>query len=720
MRKTLTAALLCAAAFPLSAAAQESGADSSDQASDTETEDRLLSLDRIVVRAGGLERLDMLASTSVVDGIDLQRNSDGQIGEVLARLPGVSATSFSPGASRPVLRGFQGERVRVLTDGIGSIDASGTSADHAVAINPLLAESVEVLRGPAVLLFGSSAIGGAVNVIDRRTPTTKPTNGFRLDTLGSIDTAYDLREFGASADVTLGGDFVFHVDGSYRQTDDVEIPGFAVAGPFRAELLAEAAEEAEEGEFEEAEEFEEAANQSGVVPNTATETYTAGAGIGWITADANFGFSVGYYDTVYGIPGRPGAGHHHGEEGEGEAEEEEEGEENVTIDLEQFRADFRGQIHVSDDGFFHDIIARAGYSDYTHIEFEGAEVGTTFEVEGFEARLEAIQTEQSLGDDTKWRGSFGLQVSSTDFVAIGEEAFVPPNSTDDLALFVLQELEFGSFEIEGGARYEMRGVTNDLTGADRDFDTFSGALGFSFTAGRDVRLGVNLSRAERAPSAEELFADGPHIATQQFEIGDDTLGVESSWGVEPYLQASFGGTNLRIAAFRNWFDDFIFLAATGLEEDELPVFQHTQQDATYTGFEAELTTPIGDWAGGSFSGELGASYVDAELGDGTAVPRTPPLSATAALQWQSASFGLRGEVEAYASRNDVADFETDTEGFAFANFSANFRPFANDHITVLAQVRNVFDATGRRHASFTKDFLPLAGRNFRLTVRSRF
>lgn len=691
-----------------------------------------IAADRIVVRAGGLDRLDMLASTSVVDDSELERNLDGQVGEVLTKLPGVSATGFAPGASRPVLRGFQGERIRVLTDGIGSIDASGTSADHAVAINPLLAERVEVLRGPAVLLFGSSAIGGAVNVIDRRIPVTYPEGNYRVDLLTSGDTAYDLREVAGSVDVGVANRVVFHVDGSYRETDDFEIPGFAASDELRADLLADAALEEDEGEFEEAEELEEAANQRGFVPNSATETYTLGTGLSYISRDVNIGVSVGYYDTNYGIPGRPGAGHHHeeGEEGEdhegedhdddheGEEHGEEEGEENVTIDLERWRADLRGQIHISDTSFLHELVFRTGYSDYTHIEFEGAEVGTVFDVEGVEGRAELIQNQRRLGNGV-WRGSFGVQFSDTDFVADGPEAFVPENTTSQFAAFVLQEAEFGPFEVEFGGRYEGTSVTNEETGQERDFDTWSAAMGWSYTVGRDARIGLNLSHAERAPSAEELFADGPHIATQQFEVGDATLAKEKANGIEAYVQAGSDGLNLRAAAFYTEFEDYIFLAETGLEEDELPLFQHSQEDARYLGFEAEAQVPLAAVAGGSLLADVRASYVDAELDTGENVPRIPPLNALAALQWQSDSVELRSELEWFDSQTSIAPFETVTDDFAHVNLSARWRPFANPRLTVLVQADNIFDTEGRRHASFTKDFVPLAGRNFKLTVRTK-
>src|SRR5688572_21388871 len=263
----------------------------------------------IYVTAGGLGRLDVLAGTSVMEGTELQRNQSGQIGEMLAKIPGVSATSFSPGASRPVLRGFAGDRVRVLVDGIGSIDASNTSADHAVTIDPLTADRIEVLRGPAVLLYGSSAIGGAVNVLDKRIPRRVPSEQVHVDASAALDTAYDLREGGASIDAPLGSEFAVHVDGSYRRTDDVEIPGYVLAEPLRQQLLEEAAEEPDE-----AEELTEAANVRDVLPNSATETYSLGGGLAYIGSAATLGASVGYYDSVYGVPLRPGAHHHEGEE----------------------------------------------------------------------------------------------------------------------------------------------------------------------------------------------------------------------------------------------------------------------------------------------------------------------------------------------------------------------------------------------------------------------
>ena len=703
-------------AVPSIASAQDSE-DGAQQRVEDDLHDRRVDSDGvIIVSAEGLKQLDVLAGTSVIEIEEIQRNLNGQLGEVLAKLPGVSATSFSPGASRPVLRGFQGERVRILVDGLGTADVSNTSADHATTIEPLTAERIEVLRGPAVLLFGNQAIGGAVNVIDKRIPRRVPSESFHLDALIAADTASDLRNAAGSLDIPLSPNFVVHVDGSYRNSDDLEIGGFQVAPELRAELLEEAEEEEAEGEFEEAEELREAAEQRGVIPNTATETYTINAGASIFSGDSVFGASIGYYNTDYGVLGRPGAGHHHGEEGEeGEGEGEEEGEEIVTIGLEQWRADALADIALG-DGFFEKLKVRLGYSDYTHTEFEGDEVGTVFDAESFEARVELAQSD--TGPST---GAFGAQYTYRDFAAIGEEAFVAPNTTNQFALFGLQEFGPGPFQLETGVRLEFTEVESEPLGVSRSFTNFSGALGFVYETGDALRAGVNFSRVERAPSAEELFAGGPHIATQQFEIGDPNLRSEAAWGLEGFVRGQVGDANLSLAVYRQWFDNYIYLSANGEEEDELPVFLILQQDADYFGIEGELSFPLYRTGSSSVIADLRASYIDAELGDGTAVPRIPPVELLGALEYQSDAFDVRGEVQWFGEQDDVDAFETPTDSFTLVNFSVAWRPMPDfENVTLVLNADNVFDVIGRRHASFTKDFVPLAGRNFKASVRFSF
>lgn len=665
--------------------------------------------DDLVVTAPYFRSLDLLGSVGVIEGDTLARDIRAQIGDSLARQPGVSATSFSPGASRPVLRGFQGERVRVLIDGIGAIDASNTSADHAVAINPLTAERIEILRGPASLLFGSSASGGAVNVFDRRIPRSIPDEALHIDALATYGSAADERSALGSIDLPVAGGLVLHVDGGYTRTNDLRIGGFQIAPGLRADLLADAEEERSEGNFEEADELQSIATNRGRIPNSATETWSAAGGLSWISGGSSLGISLGYFDSRYGVPARPGAGHHHDEEGE-----EEGGEAPVTIGLEQWRADLRGEIALG-NGWFDQLRIRAGFADYEHIEFEGDEIGTRFLNQGIEARAELVQASRD-----GWRGATGIQYLYRDFNAIGAEAFVPQNDTEQFAIFTLQEVAIGRWDIEGAVRYETTRVEARSLNLGRRFNAVSGALGLSYALDEaSSRVGVNIARTSRAPSAEELFSDGPHIATQAFEVGDPDLGMERSWNVEGYVRLRLGDARINLSGYANWFDGFIFETETGMIEDDLPVFQYLQADARFVGFEAEITAPVAQFSGYTLSLEGVADYVRARISNGGGnIPRIPPLRLRGGAEVANDTLSLRGEVEWTAEQNRIASFETSSQSFTLVNASVSWRPLGRDRgVTVMVSGNNLFDVDARRHASFTKDFVPLGGRDVRLTVR---
>lgn len=669
--------------------------------------------EEIVVTGHLVRELDILAGKSVMSGAELQRELRPQLGDTLVRLPGVSATSFSPGASRPVLRGFQGERVRVLTDGIGSIDVSNTSADHAVTIDPLTAERIEVLRGPAVLLFGGQAIGGAVNVIDRRIPRTVPENGYHIDVIGVLGSAADERSIGGAADFDLGGGLVAHVDGSIRKTDDLRVGGYVLDSELRAEQLEIAAEEFEEGHVEEAEEALELANLRGKVPNSWTEQKTAGAGLALIRDTFNVGASISLFDTNYGVPMRPGAEHHH-------EEEEEDGDEGhggapVSIALRQVRGDLRADYEIG-GGFIENIRLRVGAADYEHTELEGDEVGTVFKSSGVEGRLELVQRDRS-----GWRGASGGQYFYRDFEAVGVEAFLPPNTTSQIGLFTLQEFELGDIGVEASARIERTNAEATTLGIERNFTAFSMAAGASYALAQHVEIGMNLARAERAPSAEELFSNGPHIATQAFEIGDPALNTEKSFGAEAYVRVDRLGFELNITGFANWFDDFIYEAATGEERDELPVFRYFEGKATYYGLEGEVSAELFRFRGFKFIGDVVADYVRATVKGPGPVPRIPPMRVLAGFEAQSNRWDGRFEVERVARQDRVAAFETPTDGFTLVNASVAWRPWGRSRESVLIlSANNIFDVEARRHASFTKGFVPMAGRDIRLSARFSF
>lgn len=678
--------------------------------------------DEIVITAPYVADLDLLAGASVVTGDALVRDVRGQIGDTLTKVPGVSATSFSPGASRPVLRGFQGERVRVLSDGLGTLDVSNTSTDHAVSIDPLTAERIEVLRGPAVLLFGSQAIGGAVNVIDRRIPRAVPEKGFHVDAVGTYGSAADERSGGAAVDIALDHQFVLHFDGSYRKSDDVRVGGYVLSAPLRAEQLHRAEHAIEDGHTEEAAEATALANLRGRLPNSGTRTYTLGGGLALINDGGSLGFSVGYYDTNYGVPERPPGAHDEHDAGGGH----DHGEGPVTIGLHQWRADLRGEVNVN-GGFLDKIRVRAGYSDYEHTEFEGDEVGTVFASTGFEGRLELVQADRG-----GWRGVVGFQGFTRDFSARGAEAFVPENTTDQYGLFTLQEVNLGKLGLEGALRYERTGVHANKVklGLDEDapvgrvnrsFDAFSGAIGLSYEVAPRVKVGVNASRAVRAPSAEELFSNGPHVATQAYEVGNPNFRTEKSWGGEIYARGTLGKVKFQLAGYANWFTDYIYETETGLEIDALPVFQYRQANARYIGVEGEVSATLIQQGEFTLGGNIVADYVRATLQDGSPVPRIPPFRVLAGIDASHGPFGGRVEVEHVTKQARIATFETETPAFTLVNASLTWHPFGEKRETALIlSANNLFDVEARRHASFTKDFVPLAGRDIRVAARVSF
>ncbi|HEY0598164.1 TonB-dependent receptor, partial [Sphingopyxis sp.] len=443
---------------------------------------------------------------------------------------------------------------------------------------------------------------------------------------------------------------------------------------------------------------------------------TAGGGISLINDGGQLGISIGYFDTNYGVPDRPNTAHDHG--GEHEEGGHEHGEGPVTIGMKQWRADLRGEVELG-DGFFDKLRVRAGFADYKHTEFEGDEVGTVFTNQGIEGRIELAQN-----DHGGWRGASGVQYSHRDFNAIGAEAFVPRNLTDQFALFTLQEYTAGPLGLEAAARYEKTNVRAQTLGFERSFDSFSGAFGATYDLFEGAKFGVSVSRAVRAPSAEELLSNGPHIATQSFEVGNPNLKRESNWGAEASFKLKTDAFNLSLTGYSNWFDNFIYSAATGAEEDELPVFQYFQRDARVYGFEAEASARLAQIGGFNIVGDVTADMTRAKIknaGLDRNVPRIPPLRVLGGLEAQGERIDARAEVEWTDDQTRTAQFETPTKGFTLVNASLSWRPLPDTkNLTLSLSANNIFDVEARRHASFTKDYVPLAGRDFRLTARASF
>lgn len=679
--------------------------------------------DRDIVVTGAVQvsRKDVLSGVAVLRGEELTAALRASIGDTLAHTPGVSATSFGPSASRPVLRGLQGERVRVLSNGIGSIDVSNTSADHAPAINPLLAHRIEVLRGPQSLQYGSAAIGGVVNVIDHRIPVAEPDEPVHLAMLGSYGSAADERSLSGSADIALGGGLVAHVDGSYFKSNDLRIGGYALTPALRAEALASSLLPHEEDEHEEEghgehdhhdEEIDFAAN-AGVkdrLPNSAARTWTAGAGLAYINEGGSIGVAYSRYDSRYGIPIRLATqpGQH---------------QEAPVLHLKQDRIDAKAEVLVSSD-LLEKVAFRYAYGNYSHAEIlPDGTTGTTFFNKGMEGRFELVQA-----DRNGWTGASGIQFVMRDFNVVGDEAYLPRNDTRQFGLFTVQQLQRGPLRLEAGLRFERSRLESKPLPDQAQFvptlltyESYSGSIGAAYDVAPGWKIGANLSRAERSPSAEELFANGPHHGTETYEIGNLALRKERATSVEAILRGSGNGFDVEASVYHSWFGNFIYESRTGAFEDGMPVYQISQADAKLYGFEVQGEVTLAKPGIWTIKADALADWVHAEITGQGPAPRIPPLRVLAGLSAHSPRLDLRAEVERVSQQDRVAAFETVTPGYTTVNAEIAYRPWGKERpLSFTLAAHNLFDVTARRHASFLKDYAPLAGRDIRLTARLEF
>ncbi|QIK95342.1 TonB-dependent receptor [Sphingomonas sp. HDW15A] len=675
---------------PGQAPAQSQNADRADQ----HARERHDVGEAIVVTGVRRSSQDVLGGVSVVSGSELVRERRQSLGETLAGQPGVSATSFGPAASRPILRGLSGDRIRLLTDGIGSFDVSSSSADHEVTINPMTAERIEVLRGPAALLFGSSAIGGVVNVIDTRIPRRMPDDLVHADLAATYGSAANERSLGGAVDIPLGSTFVLHGDASFTKTDNLRTGGNLLSDDLREQAAASPEPE-----------IRELADLEGKLPNTDSETKEVAGGIAYVGPNGlNIGASISHRDSYYGVPIRFSL------DPDVEAEA-------PHIDARQTRYDARATVPL--EGFLKEMRLRGGYSRYRHDEVEDTgEVASTFRSNGGEIRLDA---EQSVREG--WSGTTGAQFVGRDVSIRGEEKFLPDSRQRQLGLFTLQMLERDPWRFEAGARVEFSKLTADedvdLDTPDlkRKFTTVSGSLGGSYEFSPGWRAGLSLSRSARSPAIDELFANGPHAGTQAFEIGDPDLDPETSIGIEASLRKVTGPIKLGLNLYHNRFSDFIYQSATGEIEDDLPVYLYRQGKARFTGVEAEIDARLGTAAGISWAFEGVADAVHGKISGFGPAPQIPPLRLKGALTGQRGNVDGRFEVEHAFAQKRNAPLETETPAYTLVNAALEWHPdLQRADLTLGIAANNLFDVVARRHSSLLKDYAPLAGRDIRLTL----
>ncbi|MHB0819174.1 TonB-dependent receptor [Stutzerimonas stutzeri] len=651
-------------------------------------------LDSVVVSASALGRQshEMTMPAAVMEGSELVMRREATLGETLQGLPGVHSSSFGAGAARPVIRGLDGARVKVLSDGVELLDASTISPDHAVVSEPLLAERIEVLKGPASLLYGGGAIGGVVNVIDRKVPTRVPEKGYE----GELELrANSVANEGAGVfGITAGsGNFAVRAEGAKRQADEYEIPGSPSTQP---------------GSYND------------------TDSFTLGAS--FIGARGYLGAAYTEQNNRYGLLAHEhadchthgsdwhcgGHGHDH-DHGHDDHEHEHDHEHGSVpyVDMQQKRWDLRGELSDPLPGFELARL-RVGHSNYQHKEIEGGEVGTRFDNDATDARLEL--THQPLFG---WRGVLGAQTLRRDFEASGEEAYVPPTLTRNHGLFLLEEYTAGAWRYEIGLRHEWQDIDADGQ-RDTDHSGTSVSAGAVWTFAPQYSLGFSLSRSQRLPTAEELYAYGPHAATRTVELGNVELDEETSHNAELTLRKFAGRTTFSFSLFRNQVDDFIFVADTGHDiGGGYREIEYRQQDAVLTGAEGEIRFQASDATAFTLFGD----HVRGKLRDGGGdLPRIPADRLGVRLD-QSFTPALNGQLEFYrVQRQDqLADYETETGGYNMLGAGLSYAgSLKQSDYLVYLKGNNLLDEKARQHTSFIKDEVLLPGRNLTLGVRLAF
>lgn len=658
-------------------------------------------LDELVVTANLFDRtlFQQVQPTTVLTGDNLLLKMQPTLGETLNNEPGVSSTWFGPGASRPIIRGLGEDRVRVLQNGTSVIDVSNVSPDHAVATDPLSIRAVEVVRGPATLLYGPNTIGGVVNVIDDRIPQerftgTHPTGKFETR-VGSVD---DL--FSQAGAITWGaGPIVFHLDGFNSDTSDLDIPGFA-----RSEALRKSDPVTPE--------------PRDTLPNSATESKGAGLGGSYVWDRGYLGFSYSGMDADYGTVADP----------------------EVTIGLRQRRWDMRGAVYTPQP-WIEEINYKLGYSDYDHTEFEGSEVGTKFKIKGYNGRIELLHEKAG-----PLEGAFGFESQETRFSALGDEAFLPPVETNVNSAFIFEEIPLDPFRLQFGARYDYQTSDSESNaafgpGISREFNAFSTSAGVVYNPVEDYAIALSLAYTQRPPTYVELFADGPHVATGTFEVGDPDLGTEDSLSVDLSLRKKAGRVTGSVSGFYYQFDDFISLQPTGQLDpvESLPVYDYRPIGATFYGGEIEtsfhlLEPAVAPPATDSKSPAVipasdqrldlivAADYVHVEdRSTGEPVPRIPPFRTRAALEYGKGPIKARLEGLYAASQDRHADYELPTDSYFLVNASISYDlQLGGVATTIYLKGSNLTNEEARQSTSFLKDIAPMPGRGVVLGLRAEF
>jgi iron complex outermembrane receptor protein len=651
-------------------------------------------LDELVVSASPIAQssLDSAQSVTIINKDQILTSNNSSLGATLQNELGVTSTSFSQGASRPVIRGLGGDRVRILENGIGTNDVSNSSPDHPVSTETLNASKIEIVRGPAALMFGTTAVGGVVNVLNNRIATSLPESIVEGDLQlrsGTVDKERTM----ASSVTTAIDNVAVHLEASARKSDDYKIPGFARTNAKREEATLEFPE------------------PNGTLSFSQNQSTNVALGTSYIFNSGYIGIAGSLLNNDYGVPN---------------------GEENISIDSRTPRLELRGKLN-DPMPYFESVFLNAGISNYQHTEFEGEEVGTVFKNKASDSRVE-LKHQPLFG---KVSGVLGFQGQTSRFSALGEEAYQPETDTNIGSVFLFEEVPVSEqIKFQAGLRSDnqstdavgYKGLGSDsLQNISRDFNTFSQSSGLVYTPVKNYSLALSLARTERAPVGQELFANGPHIATGAFEIGNPDLNPERSVGVDLTARKADGFVSGSIGGFMNRFTDYIGLNPNGLIEDDLPVYNFESQNATFYGIESQVAFHF-----------LGQNDVQKASNDLTwfsqqdwvwakdrdtdeALPRIPPFRVKTGIRYQRENTGAQIDIMHAFAQNRTVDFETDTSAYTFLNAQITHDLEIQSHsVELFVRGENLLNDEARNHVSFIKDLAPLPGRNIMGGLRFNF
>jgi len=622
---------------------------------------------------------NFLQPTQVLEGRELMLRKGATLGETLENEPGVSSTQYGKGASRPVIRGQAGPRVQVLKNNIATLDVSALSPDHNPTVEPLLVERIEVVRGPATLAYGSAAAGGVVNVLDGRIPSDSEAEMLSGSFEARGDTVADSKVFVGRLDGRVG-QFAWHLDAGTGDSDDYEIAGFATADP-----------------------AERPANEpKGLQPNSFTEFDAFAGGASWISDSGFTGVAVSNYETQYGLVG---------------PESSIDG--GPFIDMDQTRVDVRGEYALS--GILNQIRFALGVNDYEHSENEAdGEIATLFQNDEWEARVELGH--QSLGG---LKGTIGLQLNDRDLKASGEEAFVPDSEAQRWGIFAIENIETSIGQVQFGLRVDSADYTNrDFVSYDET--AFSGAVGLIKRFNKDYEFVTNLSLSERVPDIEELYSNGLHIATNQVEVGllAQGLPVEKEFAVnlDAGIEKFAGRWRWTVRAFYTDYDDYTYQRIAGEQDVDgelFPLALYAQDSASFWGAEAEVSYDVVSNDDYKLVAKLLGDFVEAELNDGSDLPRIPPARFGGALEYTRGALTTSLRALYHAKQDDISSFNTDS--FTLVNLDAIYTFEAQSlDCELFIKGSNLFDEEARRSTSFVAAFSQLPGRNVEAGVRVMF